>query len=226
MRRAVAAFMILTIFFESLSLAALPLDSGWQIFVEHAGSTVEWRIDPNHKLNFRHCERETGYYFSKCRVPMLTRGIDASELPTLLSFYLERLDTAGGHKAQQVIGIFTASIVGVGAYLSTAGLVVNLIPERFNNLLTQGGYHVVTIGGLLALTYYTLTIAASRHRQALIAKRIREAWEQGTADAPVIQLDAQSLFDEFLLSFRKTLWEFTHGGGEFNSSRDANIIIQ
>lgn len=197
--------------------------TSWQPFARSRLSRFEWQIDPtSNKLNFRRCDCDDVYHVI-CQRPILSRGMDASDLDLLLQYYIEKLSNAGGHKLNQIVGVMTASLVGMGAYMSTMGLVANVVPQRINKLLFAGSYHIVSVGALVALLGYAWSIETSRYRQYLISRELAEAMKRSREQPPELYITSQSVFEEFAKTFHRTLYEFTHGG---TYSPEMNLILQ
>jgi hypothetical protein len=194
----------------------------WQTFVMTDHSSFEWSIEPTiNKLNFRRCDwNDRGQV--KCLPPILSRGLNPEDFQLLLQYYKDTIANSGGHKINQIIGTITASLVGVGAYLTTAGIVMNIIPKSVSTVL-KGSYHVVTVGAILALLSYAWTVESTRYRQSVIFDNLQNRVLRTRDGVPLIYLPDQSVFEEFAKTFRQSLWNFVHPSGY---TPGMNLILQ
>lgn len=222
---------LLLIFNTTVSLAAsgteghgvLPrAQPEWQTLVLSPHASYEWSIDPNtDRLNFRRCDWDDMGHIG-CAPPVLSRGLSRSDLHLLMQFYLETIQNSGGHKINQIVGILTASLVGIGAYVGIAVTVMNLIPASISTIL-KSGYHVITVGGILGLLGYAWTIEQARSRQSTVYRSFRNAAAKDNLRPPAIFLPSQAVFEEFDKTFHRSLWEFTHPQ---NYNPEINLILQ
>lgn len=194
----------------------------WRTFAMAQSSSFEWSIDPaNNKLNFRRCDWDERGRVT-CLPPILSRGLNPEDFQLLLQYYKETIANSGGHKFNQIIGTLTASLFGVGAYLSAAGIVMNVIPESLSTVL-KGSYHVVSIGAILALLGYAWKTELTRYRQGVIYRDFTTDVLTIRHGAPLVYLQNQAIFEEFARTFRRSLWDFTHPA---QYSPGMNLMLQ
>ena len=80
------------------------------------------------------------------------------------------------------------------------------------------------IASLGVLVYLTGESFLHLHRQELILKHLNEALAGHPQVPPAMEVSSQELFEEFMTTFRRALYEFTHGGVSFEDS--GNMIFQ
>lgn len=224
--RLITVFVVALSSLELLYAEPSALDVGDKNeFISTPKSQFQWWVDPqSKKINFRLCNRVRQEL--QCFGPMLIHGLDIRQVPAMLSFYRERLAQSGNHQLQQFIRVLSGSVGTIAAYIGTIGSLSffkNAYPQWFATK-TEGlfslrtGVHAISIGALGMLLFYGIESYVHLNRQKRAYKIYCAAIGPDPQAPPDIALQSQTLFEEFVTTFRRALFDFTHGGGTFDDN--------
>lgn len=203
-----------------------PLEA--RIFVQAPASEFQWWVDPrNQRMNFRRCDYVREKHRIICQAPMLFDGIPLDDVPTLLNYYAERLNIAGNANLSEFVQILSGSLGTATAYIGGV-TALNVFKDNLPSFLTRfssfRGIHLVGVGTVTLLLYFSGKKLIHVHRQGQVLHLFRRAVANNPKVPPEVRLNSKALFEEFTLTFRRTLYEFTHGGPPF--ADEGNLVFQ
>ena len=197
------------------------------------GSELQWWRDvKSGKINFRRCESSNGQVV--CEAPILFNGLDESDLPKFMAYYSERLEHWGSGHLTSLASTMMGSLGTAAAYIGTfAALKVfkDALPQALPQSVTKlsgsvvfrKGFHLVSVGTIGVLVYFTVNNIRHLVLQKKLLRQFGKLQTEDQWDLPA-NLTSRALFEEFVATFRRALYEYTHGGPPFDQSD--NLIFQ